>query len=79
MKSALQTPHLFNEEAAIEYVESWLWPDGPVCPHCGMVGAAYRLRGKKQRAGLWKCKVCSEQFTVTIGTIFEGSHVPLNK
>jgi transposase-like protein/GNAT superfamily N-acetyltransferase len=57
-----------------------LWPDGAVCPHCGgLAEAAYRLRGKKQRAGLWKCKGCEQQFTVTVGTIFEQSHVPLHK
>ena len=49
------------------------------CPHCGLVGAAYRLRGKKQRCGLYKCKGCEDQFTVTVGTVFERSHIPLNK
>ena len=77
--SIADNPIFHDAETAREWLEMQLWPDGPVCPHCGMVGAAYRLRGKKQRAGLWKCKGCSEQFTVTIGTIFEGSHVPLNK
>jgi hypothetical protein len=44
-----------------------------------LIGAAYKLNGKKQRPGLYKCKGCEEQFTVTVGTVFERSHVPLNK
>jgi transposase-like protein len=77
--SIADNPIFHDAEAAREWLEAQLWPDGPVCQHCGLVGAAYRLRGKRQRPGLWKCKGCNEQFTVTIGTIFEGSHVPLNK
>ena len=65
-----------------------LWPDGPVCPSCGSVDAAYQLKGVrskpskkhpegKVRHGLKKCKACGKQFTVRIGTIFEGSHIDL--
>src|SRR6266849_4321456 len=64
--------------AAAEYLESIRWPDGPVCPHCGEAGRdPYFLKNQTRR--LWKCRVCKKQFTVTVGTIFEGSHIPLNK
>ena len=64
--------------AAADYLESIRWPDGPVCPHCGTVDEKhYRL--KHQTRKLWKCRACRKQFTVTVGTIFEGSHIPLNK
>jgi transposase-like protein len=80
MQSALNAPQLWNEEAAIAYVESRLWPDGPVCPHCGTVNEATRLKGKTTRPGLWKCRVkeCRKPFTVRMGTIFESSHVPMH-
>jgi len=67
-----------NEDEARAYLESVLWPNGPVCPHCGSV-ESYRLNGKAQRAGLLKCKACREQFTVTVGTVFEDTHLPLSK
>jgi transposase-like protein len=64
--------------AAADYLESIRWPDGPVCPHCGTVDEKhYRL--KHQTRKLWKCRACRKQFTVTIGTIFEGSHIGLHK
>ncbi|NNG05927.1 MAG: transposase [Inquilinus sp.] len=65
------------ERRAIELVESCAWPDGPVCPHCGATGKAYRIGGA--RPGLRKCAVCRRQFTVKVGTLFEGSHIPLYK
>lgn len=77
--------HFSNEDAAREFIEKLRWPDGPVCPHCGELNNAYRLepkpskKGTHGRKGLWKCAGCREQFTVTIGTIFEDSHIPLNK
>ena len=77
--SLADNPIFHDPDKAREWLESVLWPDGPVCPHCGLVGAAYKLNGKKQRPGLYKCKGCEDQFTVTIGTIFERSHVPLHK
>jgi transposase-like protein len=78
MQSALNASQLCNEEAAIAYVESRLWPDGPVCPHCGTVGEATKLKGKSTRPGLWKCRACRKPFTVRMRTIFESSHVPLH-
>jgi transposase-like protein len=72
-----------TEEAARKYLEARLWPEGPVCPHCGGC-EAYVLTPKPTstkpgRKGLYKCKYCRKQFTVTVGTIFEDSHIPLNK
>lgn len=78
MKSLLNLAHFANEEAAIEYIEARLWPDGPVCPHCGAVGHATRMRGKTTRPGLWNCRACRRPFTVKVGTVFESSHVPLH-
>jgi transposase-like protein len=76
----LATPHFHNEEAAFAYVEAHLWPEGPVCPHCGncddkRIG---RLSGKSSRPGLRKCYACRKTFTVRIGSIFEDSHFPLH-
>src|SRR6266540_7191628 len=68
-----------DADSAAEYLESLRWPDGPVCPHCGeSERKAYRLKTKTARR-LWKCAACRKQFTVTVGTIFEDSHIPLNK
>lgn len=66
-------------EACQEFLERLRWPEGPVCPHCGEVGRVYRLRGASTRPGLLKCAACRKQFTVTVGTIFEDSHIPLPK
>lgn len=68
-----------TEEAARTLLESIRWPDGAVCPHCGVVGNATKLQGKAHRAGLYQCGDCGKQFTVTVGTVFEDSHIPLNK
>jgi transposase-like protein len=77
--SVLSAPEFHSEQAAYEWVEARLWPNGPVCPHCGGVGRAYALKGKTTRIGLRKCGFCRRQFTVKVGTIFEDSHVPLHK
>src|ERR1700733_12413873 len=77
--------HFSDEEKAREYIEKLRWPDGPVCPHCGEINNAYRLVPKASkkdqhvRPGVWKCGGCRQQFTVTVGTIFEDSHIPLSK
>jgi transposase-like protein len=73
-----------TEEAAIKFLESKLWPDGPVCPKCGLIGEAYEMHSKaesenKMRPGLWKCSGCRKTFRVTMNTIFEDSHIPLHK
>jgi transposase-like protein len=66
-----------DEAAAYAFVEAHLWPDGPVCPHCGTVGRAGQLQGASNRPGLWKCYACRKPFTVKIGTIFEKSHIAM--
>lgn len=67
-----------NSLAAAEYLESVRWPNGPVCPHCGeSERKPYRLKSETRR--LWKCAACRKQYTVTVGTIFESSHIPLHK
>jgi transposase-like protein len=77
--------HFSNEDKAREFLEKLRWPDGVVCPHCGLVGEAYKLEPKPSkkdthvRKGVWKCGGCREQFTVTVGTIFEDSHIPRSK
>lgn len=73
-----------DEDQAREWLEARRWPEGPVCPQCGAVNRAYKLTAKEGstrpvRRGVWKCRACRKQFTVTIGTIFAESHVPLNK
>lgn len=73
--SGLSAPHFHNEEAAYEYVEARLWPNGAVCPHCGGVDRIGKLKGKTTRVGLWKCYQCRKPFTVKIGTIFEDSKI----
>jgi transposase-like protein len=78
MASALSAPHFHNEEAAYQYVESRIWPEGPVCPHCGGVERISKMGGKSTRIGAYKCYQCRKPFTVKIGTVFEASHVPLN-
>ncbi|HZK91872.1 MAG TPA: IS1595 family transposase [Stellaceae bacterium] len=78
-------PVFQDAEKAREFLESLLWGDAPICPHCGLIGCANQFHGKggakgtKHRAGVYKCKGCEKQFTVTVGTVFERSHIPLNK
>jgi transposase-like protein len=78
--SVLSRPYFHNEEAAFAHLEGVLWPDAPICPHCGSINAKhYDLR--KTRIGLRKCceKACRKQFTVRVGTVFESAHIPLHK
>jgi len=88
--SVLSRPYFHDEAAAFEHVEEILWPQGPVCHHCGSMERAYALKdvrtkpSKKNpngvvRHGLYKCGECRSQFTVRMGTIFEESHLPLHK
>lgn len=70
-----------DEDKAREMLEQLRWKDGVVCPHCDAQNA-YKItpkEGSKTRKGLWKCAICRKQFTVTVGTIFEGSRIPLGK
>ncbi|GAO39356.1 putative transposase [Sphingomonas changbaiensis NBRC 104936] len=75
--SALSAPHFHNEEAAYAFVEARVWPEGPVCPHCGGIDRIGKMGGKSTRIGTYKCYQCRKPFTVKVGTIFESSHVPL--
>ena len=78
MASALSAAHFHSEEEAFAYVEARVWPEGPVCSHCGGFDRIGKMGGKSTRVGLHKCYQCRKPFTVRIGTIFESSHVPLN-
>jgi transposase-like protein len=78
--SALNAKHFHDDNVAREYLEAIRWPTGPVCPHCGSIDKGhYALNGKAHRPGLWKCKDCRQQFSVTVGTVFEHSKVGLSK
>ncbi len=78
-ESILNQPQFQDAEKAREYLEAQRWPEGAICPHCGVIGKAVKLEGEAHRAGLWKCYDCREQFSATVGTVFEDSKVPLNK
>jgi transposase-like protein len=75
----LQTPAFTDENAAREAMEAVMWPHGPCCPRCGSLDRIGKVSGKSARAGLYYCGECKRQFTVTVGTIFERSKVPLAK
>jgi transposase-like protein len=75
--SVLNERHFHNEEAAYAWVESHVWPDGPVCPHCGGFERISKMQGKSTRIGTYKCYQCRKPFTCKVGTVFEASHVPL--
>jgi transposase-like protein/DNA-directed RNA polymerase subunit RPC12/RpoP len=95
-KGSLLEPQFKDEDAAREWLEKKRWPDGPVCPHCGLVGEAYKItvkektpeeiaalreakkRIRKPRKGLYQCAGCRKQFSVTVKTVFEDSHIPLH-
>ena len=75
--SRFAEPHFQNDEAARAMLESILWPEGPVCPHCGIVNHAYSTK----RPGVFRCaeKVCRKDFSVTMKTVMERSHIALHK
>lgn len=83
MSNLLQNPIFQDETKAREWLEKRVWPQGPVCPHCGCCdpSSITELKGKAHRPGLYQCNesVCREQFTVTVGTVFERSKIPLTK
>ncbi len=76
--SILSAKVMQSEAAAIAWVEARVWPEGPVCPHCGGFDRIGKMAGKATRIGLYKCYQCRKQFTVKVGTVFEDSHVPMN-
>ena len=75
--SLLSQPHFHNEAAAIARLEAIVWPNGPYCPRCGGFDRITLVKGG--RAGLRRCGPCKREFTVTVGTIFERSHIKLHK
>jgi transposase-like protein len=77
--SDLLNPIFRDETKAREWLEKELWPTGPICPHCGVVDQATLMKGKSHRLGLYQCNACREPFTVTVGTLYERSKVPLHK
>jgi transposase-like protein len=70
-------PQFRDDDAARQFLEGILWPHGPVCPHCGVIGHAYATK----RAGVYRCaeKECRKDFTVTMKTVMERSHIALHK
>ncbi len=75
----LHQPYFRIEQAALQKLESLVWPNGPICVHCGAVDRIGAVTGKGARPGLKFCCRCRKQFRVTMGTMFEGSHIPLHK
>jgi transposase-like protein len=68
-----------DETAARKHLEKLLWPNGPVCPHCKATNEATALKGKSTRPGVYWCNACQKPFSVTVGTVYERSHIPLHK
>ncbi|HXW23421.1 MAG TPA: IS1595 family transposase [Xanthobacteraceae bacterium] len=76
-KSVIDANCFHDEPAAYAWVEARLWPEGPICPRCGGVERISKMAGKTTRIGVYKCYQCRKPFRVTVGTVFEASHVPL--
>ncbi|MDR3464227.1 MAG: IS1595 family transposase [Beijerinckiaceae bacterium] len=76
--SQLSNPIFHDETAAREWLEARVWKDGRTCPHCGTVDQSTLMKGKSHRPGLYQCNACREPFTVTVGTLYESSKVPLH-
>jgi transposase-like protein len=75
----MTNPIYSNETAARSHLEEIRWADGVYCPHCGGYDDIRKLGGASVEKGLWHCKPCRKKFTVTVGTVFERSHIPLSK
>jgi transposase-like protein len=78
----MSLPKIYSDEStARKHLENLLWPEGPFCPHCGNShpDRIHKLKGKSTRPGVYKCRECEKPFSVTVGTVFESSHVPLHK
>jgi transposase-like protein len=78
MTSVLSAPRFHDEQAAYDWVEARIWPNGPICPHCGGVERIGKLKGKSTRIGVYKCYQCRKPFTVKVHTVFESSHIPMH-
>jgi transposase-like protein len=79
MSPDFNNPIFQDETKAREWLETELWPDGPVCPHCGVLNGSTKVQGTTGRPGLYMCNACRSQFTVTVGTLMERSKIPLTK
>ena len=77
--SDFSNPIFHDETKARKWLEARVWPNGPVCPKCGVVGEARLMQGKSHRPGLYQCNACRQPFTVTVGTLYERSKIPLHK
>lgn len=77
INSVLDAKHFHDENAAYAYLEARIWPNGPVCPHCGGMDRVGKLKGRSTRIGVYKCYQCRKPFRATVGTVFEASHIPL--
>jgi transposase-like protein len=75
--SVFNSKALQDETAAYRWVEAQIWPEGPVCPHCGGIDRISPMKGKSTRIGTYKCYQCRKPFTVKVGTVFEASHIPM--
>lgn len=75
-KSALHNPIFADATKARVWLEKLLWADGRACGYCGTVDESTEL---PTRPGYYQCNACRKQFTVMVGTVFERSHIPLNK
>lgn len=75
--SVLSRPEFHDEQAAYDYVEARIWPQGATCPKCGERERVSKMGGKSTRIGAYKCYKCRKPFTVKVGTIFESSHVSM--
>jgi transposase-like protein len=75
--SVFSSKALQDEAAAYRWVEAQIWPEGPICPHCGGVDRISPMKGKSTRIGTYKCYQCRKPFTVKVGTVFEASHIPM--
>ena len=67
-----------NADVARKHLESLLWANGRPCPHCGVLDQSTALKGKSTRPGVYWCNACQKPFSVTVGTVYEGSKIPLN-
>jgi transposase-like protein len=76
----LTDPIFTDEDKAREHFEAIHWPNGPICPHCGVTSEhVTQLAGKVHRPGLYQCNACRESFTVKMGTVMESSHLSYRK
>jgi transposase-like protein len=75
--SVFFAPYFTDETAAYDFVEGFLWPNGPVCPHCD--GGDRITQSKGGRTGLYRCGPCKRKFTIKVGTVLESSHIPMTQ